>query len=676
MRVPRDLRDSVLPLVVWALLVIVGSGVLLWQQHESREVVTGRFDTGVRALGTIMTSVAAEQLVRERAQGRSWLSGPDVTARDFDIVVSSFDYTSAVLLDARGRVMENFPSALSLIGQDVAVRYEHLRSALRGTPTVSVVVPNAARGEPVVAFAVPFETSGGRRVFSGAIPIRASPLAPYLTSALSISGSRVSVVDTAGNIVAATDTFDSAQPTLAGEDGPLAVALADRPEGRYRAGGHDWRYASVAINGTPWKITATVRESELYSSLVHNELAGRAALAGAAVIGLVVVLAVGRARASRRELAQTERRFRKLFDGSRIGMVVADVEGHILWVNPAACDIVGRAAPDVLGRRIAEFAHPDDAHRLDGHEEEAAREMRYVRATGEIVEAAITGVVLRDDEDRPQYVATQLINTTERRALERERERIQAELARHAEELQDANTHLADVMAMLSHDVRQPLAKIVGLGGLLQEEWAAIPEHTKVNYLQRMTAAGHRANDLVTDILMLAQLDAGAMPARPVRIDISRVARDAVAAFHVSSGTPVSVIAPNETTGLADPAQLQLVLGNLLTNAGKYGLPPIEVTVVNAGEQVKIQVADEGEGVPADFVPRLFDRFARADTGVATTAPGTGLGLYLVRQLAKAGGLDVSYEPNLPHGSIFTVTIPRTAPAPITPPMPRQSLVV
>jgi signal transduction histidine kinase len=84
--------------------------------------------------------------------------------------------------------------------------------------------------------------------------------------------------------------------------------------------------------------------------------------------------------------------------------------------------------------------------------------------------------------------------------------------------------------------------------------------------------------------------------------------------------------------------------------------------VVNAGEHVAIRVADHGEGVPPDFVPRLFDRLARADSGVATTTAGTGLGLYLVRKLAQAGGLDVGYESNQPHGAAFTLSVPRAAP--------------
>ncbi|MBU2664826.1 PAS domain S-box protein [Actinoplanes bogorensis] len=665
-------RPAVVPLGVWLLLVVVGSGVLLWQQDNSRQAVAERFDHGVGTLGDFMNGVATEVLMREQVQAQASLADPVVDARDFERAVDGFGYSNAVLLDSQGRVLQIAPSDPGKIGRDISVRYEHLRTALQGRPAVSGAVASAARNIPVVAFAVPFDTSAGRRVFSGAIPIRASPLASYFTSALSLDGARVQMVDTSGNVVATTEPFAGGSPTLADQDPALAGALTRDSGGRYQADGGWWRYSSVAVQGTPWRLSATVPEDVLFGSLHNTEIAGRAALGGAAAVGLAVVIIAGRARRNRRDLLLSERSFRKVFDGSRIGMLLADTQGRCLRVNPAASQIFGRAAEDVVGRLMSDLTHPDDADlaagpmrdclagRIDGFD----LDKRYLRPDGEVVEASITSAVLRDEEDRPQYFATQIIDVTERNALERASATAQAELAQRAEELQDANTHLADVMAMLSHDVRQPLAKIVGLGGLVVEEWAGLPEHTKVNYVQRMTAAGHRANDLVTDILMLAQFDAGAMLARPVRVDVSHATREAVKAHHISSGTPITVIAPDETTGLADPGQLTLILGNLLTNASKYGKPPIEVRVVNAEEQVSIRVADRGEGVPPDFVPHLFDRFARAGSGVATTTAGTGLGLYLVRQLAQAGGLDVSYEPNHPHGAVFTVSVPRAAPGP------------
>lgn len=666
-----------MPLVVWLLLVVTGTGALLWQQNHSRLAVAHRFATGAAALGDFMTGVAAEQLQRQRVLAQAALSDPVVDVHDFDDVVAGSGYPSALLLDSRGRVIANYPPSPSLVGQDLGSRYAHLRSALQGYPTVSQVVPNAASGTPIVAFAVPFATPAGRRVLSAALPVRASPLATYFSTALSLTGARVQLVDTSGNIVAATDAFDIDKPSLALDDPALAAALSRSPNGRYHDDGGWWRYASRDIEGTPWRMSATVREKTLYASMAGSEITGRVALGGAALVGLVVVAAAGRARAGRRRLRLSEHRFRRIFDSSTIGMVLTDSQDRCLRVNRAVCHILGRTEREILGRLLDDFAHPDSVGRsagpridcLAGRRDGFDLDQRYLRPDGQVVEASITSAVLRTEDGRPPDFATQIIDTTRRRTLERQRERDQEDLARHVVQLQDANTHLADVMAMLSHDVRQPLTAVVGLGGLLHERWTAVPEHTRVNYVQRMTAAGQRANDLVTDILLLAQSDAGAMLARPAHLDIARSVREAVAAHHLSAGTPVSVIASDEATGLADPAQLQLILGNLLTNASKYGRPPIEVTVATSGDQVLIRVADHGEGVPPEFVPHLFDRFARAGTGVATTTVGTGLGLYLVRQLAQAGGLDIAYEPHQPSGAVFIVTAPRTAPAPTLTPV-------
>ncbi|MEV4348544.1 PAS domain S-box protein, partial [Actinoplanes sp. NPDC049596] len=380
----------------------------------------------------------------------------------------------------------------------------------------------------------------------------------------------------------------------------------------------------------------------------------------AAVVGLLVVAAAGRARRSRQDLRLSEDRFRKVFDGSRIGMTLTDTEGRYVRVNPAAAELFGRSEQELIGRRTDDITHPDDVGRaaesvrdcLSGRIDGFDLDKRYVHADGRIIDASVTSALLRDTEGRPQYFAMQIVDTTERRALEQARRAGEAELAERAEQLQQVNAHLGDVMAMLSHDVRQPLTRIIGLGELLLDEWAESSQEEKLHDVRRMTAAGHSASELVTDILTLAQVDAGAMVARPVRVDLAHLVRAAVA------GEQVTVVAPDELHGFADPKHLQLILGNLLANAVKYGEPPVTVTVANRRHHVEIKVADEGEGVPEAFVEHLFDRFARAESGVATTTSGTGLGLYLVRQLAQAGGLDVSYQPNQPRGAAFVVTVP------------------
>ena len=111
---------------------------------------------------------------------------------------------------------------------------------------------------------------------------------------------------------------------------------------------------------------------------------------------------------------------------------------------------------------------------------------------------------------------------------------------------------------------------------------------------------------------------------------------------------------------LADPRHLNQILTNLLGNAFKYGTPPVEVTVGGDDDVVDIEVRDHGAGVPAGFVPYLFDRFTRADTPASREKKGTGLGLYIVRQLAEANGGTVTYRDHPGGGGCFTVHLPAT----------------
>ena len=109
---------------------------------------------------------------------------------------------------------------------------------------------------------------------------------------------------------------------------------------------------------------------------------------------------------------------------------------------------------------------------------------------------------------------------------------------------------------------------------------------------------------------------------------------------------------------LADRRHLGRILDNYLQNAFKYGEPPVRIDATQVGDMVEVRVLDHGTGVPAEFVSRLFSKFARANTASTKAQQGTGLGLSIVRGLAEANGGHVRYEPNVPHGSCFFVQLP------------------
>lgn len=189
------------------------------------------------------------------------LAGRRVDARQLAGVTNLFGYEAAVLLDERGRVLHAEPAKASLIGSDLTVKYAHLRAAAAGRTAVSGVVPSAAKGIPIVAFATPFATAHGRRVFSGAFDVAKTPIGAYLRNTTSLKGARVYLVDAKGLIVASNRPKTRGISTLEKADAPLARALrrssADQTlDGR--------QYASRAVRQTPWRLIISAPRTALF----------------------------------------------------------------------------------------------------------------------------------------------------------------------------------------------------------------------------------------------------------------------------------------------------------------------------------------------------------------------------------------------------------------------------
>lgn len=676
-------RDVVLPVGVWLLLCAVGAATLSWTQRSSRDDLVQRFDMRVSLGSQFVASYVQDVLVRERAQATAFLSAETVDDTDFRRSVSTFGYPAAVLIDARGRVLHVAPPNPSLIGADLLGRYAHLRSAVRtGVPAVSAVVPAASTHVPVTAFAMPYDTPYGRRVFSGAVEVARSPLSAYLTKALTISGNRVYLADGNGRVVAANRAVTDRTNTLESAEPVLAATLDRHSSGRvfagYTAGGKHWTFSSYPVSGTGWRLVATVPDEALYAPLAGATTGGRIGLASAAAVGLVAVFIAVRGARSRRALRLSELRFRTVFDHSFAGMALTEPTGRIKQANQAFCTMLGRPPETLAGRMLAEITHPDDlpetedalATTLAGAMPGFTREQRFRHADGRVLHGATTVTLHRDLENEPVRFTVQVVDVTDRKRLEAEEAAARAQLAEHADELErmngeltDARDRMSDFVAMLSHDVRQPITGILGYAETLADDWDLLPDQRKQQYLRGIEAAGLRLNRLVEDILTVAQLDAGVLTPKAAPIDLRAALNEAVVTLPPDQALDVTISVPDGVRVRADPGHLQQIVTNLLGNAVKYGAPPFDLRArSDDGSTVELAVCDHGEGVPVDFVPHLFERFSRAETGVATTKRGTGLGLYIVRTLAEAGGIGLDYRPNRPTGSCFLLTLPAAEP--------------
>ncbi len=217
---------------------------------------------------------------------------------------------------------------------------------------------------------------------------------------------------------------------------------------------------------------------------------------------------------------------------------------------------------------------------------------------------------------------------------------------------QATNKAIMEFVAMAAHDLRTPLSVVTGMVSLLKDTWDRSSDEQKLDGLDMIENASHQLFRLVDDLLLISRAEADVLKPRSEPVHIAEFLR------HVGRTFPseVELEAPQGLTANTDPDHLQRIVTNLISNAHKYGAPPIRVSVSGDQETIEICVTDAGPGVPEDLIPRLFAKFARGPH--SSKADSTGLGLAIARSLARANGGDVRYEPNQPTGSSFCVRLP------------------
>lgn len=232
----------------------------------------------------------------------------------------------------------------------------------------------------------------------------------------------------------------------------------------------------------------------------------------------------------------------------------------------------------------------------------------------------------------------------------------EADLAVANEDLEHANRELRDFLAISSHDMRAPLSSILGSVEMLAVRGEEMGEDGRRRLLDIAGSATARLVRLVDDLLTTSQIRAGALAVRPASLDLRAEVERALGMVSVDAGS-IRVEGP-PVRASADAAHVQRIATNLVENAFKYGAPPVVVEVRATDGMAELSVRDGGPGVPEDFRPRLFDRFARAPEAARSGKTGTGLGLSIVRGLAEANGGTASYVAGPDGGACFVVRLP------------------
>jgi signal transduction histidine kinase len=296
--------------MVWMAVVAVPVVVVSNAQESAHRELEGRF--GLRAtVGARFVQSYVDNLFRQQQQQAiALLSGAAPSDEEFELVTSSLGYRAAVLLDEHGRALNVVPPRPSLIGEDLTVSYEHLRQAVAGHNYISSVVPSAADGVPIVAFAVPFDTPTGRRVFSGGFDVSKMPFSSFLASALPFPNAHAELIADDTTVIASAHASPSSGAR--DDEAALAHALGNRTSGHVDVGGTEWYVAGSAVPGTAWRLVLAVTPEALNAPLKDDQGADWLLVVIFALGGLIVaVLAVrlsDATRARRRALADISAR--------------------------------------------------------------------------------------------------------------------------------------------------------------------------------------------------------------------------------------------------------------------------------------------------------------------------------------------------------------------------------
>ena len=340
-------------------------------------------------------------------------------------------------------------------------------------------------------------------------------------------------------------------------------------------------------------------------------------------------------------------------------VLVLDPGGRVLDANPAAARLAGRPVNEVVGRPVAELLPAWDEGleiTLDGHIYDlaiSALPERQRQPGGHLVVARDV-TERRQVEERLCAALNHERVATDRLAVALERERAAAEHLRALDEQKSA------FLQAVSHDLRTPLASVLGISLTLQRSRGRLPEGETADLLGRLAVNARKLDRILTGLLDLDRLDRGIVELRRERVDLAGLVAGVVseAGEELLEAHPVSLeLAPAQV--LADAAKVERIVENLLANAARHTDPgtPIWVRVASGDRGALLCVDDAGPGIPAEQRESIFRPFNRG-LGGATYAPGSGVGLALVAQLASLHDGHAWVEDRAGGGASFRVLLP------------------
>jgi PAS domain S-box-containing protein len=356
-------------------------------------------------------------------------------------------------------------------------------------------------------------------------------------------------------------------------------------------------------------------------------------------------------------LRDSERVFKALVENATVGVARNSLAGKFLYVNPGFCQMVGYSAEELSQMTWQQITHPDDIEIdmlqargvIAGEAASYTMEKRYIRKDGSSVWASLHGSFVKGDDETMTGMAV-VVDITERRLAD--------------DRLRAADRRKDEFLAMLAHELRNPVAPILSVAEALTHMAGRDErQHALVGIVQRQ--ASHLSR-LLDDLLDVARITQGRIDLRREVVGLGECVAAACESIEPLIRARQQALRIDQDATLflnADRVRIAQCIGNLLSNAAKYSEPGSEIFLRTwrEGSQAVISVRDHGAGIDPDLLPRVFELFAQGERALDRAQGGLGIGLTVTRKLIQMHDGDIVALSDGPgKGAMFTIHLPLT----------------
>lgn len=459
---------------------------------------------------------------------------------------------------------------------------------------------------------------------------------------------------------AAERLYGYSRSEIVGQDAKVLL-----PPGRGEETRNAIRRVIAGENPSPFETVRRRKDGTLFDvsllySPIHND---HGEIVGASVVARDITqkkLMEEQARQLEKERAELLKRLQMTFERMPIGCILNDAEFRFTYWNPAAERIFGYKFEEVRGQHPFATITPESAHsyvweifkKLSEGGEDVDAIGENTTKDGRPITCIWNNSALRDSEGKFLGIISMCQDVT---VQKRDEERLRL----YASALAQNNRELQDFAFVASHDLQEPLRKIVAFGKRLEDSSSEALSEESRDYLERMQRAAQRMQTLMSDLLDFSRVTTRAQPF--ITMDLNSVVAEVISDLE----TRVEQTGGRVEVGMlpvieADRVQMRQLLQNLIANALKFHrhdlAPVVRVTATIASDQCVLSVEDNGIGFELKYLDRIFTPFQRLHG--RNEYEGTGMGLAICRKIAERHGGSVTALSSPGKGSTFIVTMP------------------